>query len=206
MPYSHIIFDIDGTLIDTRYADMKGLQDTIRQLQGRTMELDELGFAFGIPGEKALARLGVEDPAAGNRLWHDNFMKYRSTIKFFDGIEELIKTLHAKGMNLGIITSKNRHEYAEDFLPLGLADYFGTVIRFEDSEQPKPSPYPMIKYLELAGADPKDAIYIGDTVYDFECASGAGVDFGVALWGAAMEIRGARHYLETPEEIDILFL
>lgn len=199
--YTHIVFDIDGTLIDTRYADMQGLQDTIMELQGRKIDIDELGFAFGIPGEVALGELGVEDPAEGNKLWHANFMKYRSSVKFFDGIEELVKMLHGKGINLGIITSKNKDEYSHDFLPLGLAGYFGTVIRFEDSKKPKPSPYPMLKYLELTGANPKDVIYIGDTVYDFECASGAGTAFGTAGWGAVAEIKGADHYFTAPGEI-----
>lgn len=201
MQYSHIIFDIDGTLIDTRHADLHGLQDTIMELQGRLVNIEDLGFAFGIPGEVALGQLGVDDPKEGNKLWHNNFMKYHSSIGFFEGIEELIKTLSAKGVNLGIITSKNNNEYIHDFIPLGLAEYFGTVIKFENSEKPKPSPYPMLKYLELTGARPEDAIYIGDTVYDFECAHNAGVAFGTAFWGAVANIPDAEHCFKTPDEI-----
>lgn len=67
-----IIFDVDGTLLDTEHAVLNSLQDTIVELKGEKLELPELSFALGIPGEVALKRVGGIDVEAGNNLWNNN--------------------------------------------------------------------------------------------------------------------------------------
>ena len=60
MKYKHLIFDIDGTLLDTEYAVLHSLQDTIIQYSHRKISLDELNFALGIPGDVALKKMGLQ--------------------------------------------------------------------------------------------------------------------------------------------------
>ena len=82
--------------------------------------------------------------------------------------------------------------------------YFSTVIFVEDSELPKPSPEPMLEYLKRTGANKRDVLYIGDSIYDFQCASNAGVEFGLALWGCnSVKHIQANYFFKTPK--DILF-
>lgn len=64
MGYKQIVFDVDGTLIDTEYAVIHSLQDTIRAINGKIISDKELTFALGITGENALQRLGVSDIAS----------------------------------------------------------------------------------------------------------------------------------------------
>ncbi len=64
MGYQQIVFDVDGTLIDTEYAVIHSLQDTIKTISGKTVPDKELTFALGITGENALQRLGVNDIAS----------------------------------------------------------------------------------------------------------------------------------------------
>ncbi|WP_321330951.1 HAD family hydrolase [uncultured Bacteroides sp.] len=205
MKYKHIVFDIDGTLIDTEKAILNSLQDTIIELQNRKIDLVELRFALGIPGETTLQQLGINDIQQGNKTWNNHLKKHIHSIKVFDGIEPLIKNLKEKQYTLGIITSKNRNEYKNDFEPFALEKYFKKVICVEDSEQPKPSPEPMMKYIEVTKAKKAEVLYIGDSIYDMQCALNAGVDFGLALWGrqSAGQIQ-ATYYFDTPQDIALV--
>lgn len=198
----HIVFDIDGTLIDTENALLLSLQDTISEITKQRIEISDLKFALGIPGEVTLNRLAIQNIAEANKIWNNNLTKYRSLISVFTGIELLLKELQKQGCPLGIITSKKRTEYTSDFMPFQLSGYFSTVICVEDSASPKPSPEPMIKYLKQTGTDAKDVLYIGDSDYDSQCAYGSGVKFGLALWGCkpAKPIR-ADYFLNKPQDI-----
>lgn len=202
MGYKHIIFDVDGTLLDTERCVLNSLQETIRVLQHREVEFSDLLFALGIPGEVTLKKLGVEDTTAGNKVWNSLFKKHFGSVKLFDGIVPLLDVLKEKGYKLGIITSKNPVEFANDFEPFGITHYFDTIICVTDAPRPKPSPDPMLAYLAKTGIDKREAIYIGDSPYDMYCARSAGVDFGLAVWGCrAKEPIDADYYFDTPEDI-----
>jgi HAD superfamily hydrolase (TIGR01549 family) len=205
MKYTHIIFDIDGTLIDTETAALTSLQDTIFELQHQKIEIEDLRYTFGIPSEVTLRELGVGDIQAGCRTWNDNMKKYFRTISVFDGIETLVKELKAQHYHLGIITSKTRKEYENDFLPFALGDFFETVITVEDALHPKPSPDPILKYLEIADAKKEEVLYVGDSIYDMQCALDADVDFGLARWGChSVRHIYATHYFNSPQDISYL--
>lgn len=198
----HIVFDIDGTLINTENAVLMALQDTILEVTNSKIELRDLRFALGIPGEVTLHKLGIKDVHNTNLKWNDYVKKYSYTISIFDGIIFVLKELSEKGFKLGIITSKNKTEYQNDFMPFGLAQYFNTVICVEDAVLPKPSPDPMLKYIEVTGVNKDEILYIGDTIYDYQCAKSADVAFGLALWGcSSVKHIYATHFFATPRDI-----
>jgi len=201
MKYKHIVFDIDGTLIDTEKAVLKSLQVTIKEYQNREVAIDELRFALGIPGNVALQKLGITNIKEVNAAWNIYMSEYAHTIEVFDGIERVLSDLRTNGLELGIISSKTHKEYKSDFSPFALEKYFGTVICFEDSMTPKPTAAPMLAYLKRTGANPDEVIYIGDTIYDMQCAKSAGVDFGLALWGCHSDDIRADCYFKSPTEI-----
>lgn len=198
MKYSHIVFDLDGTLIDTERAILPSLRDTLEELTGRPYEEQELTFALGITGADALERLGVADVSAALTLWIEKMYRYEDAVSLFGGVTETLLKLRERGLALGIVTSKTREEFAHDFNRFGIGGYFQTVVCAEDTAEHKPSPAPLLKYMELSGVPRGQALYVGDSIYDSRCAHAAGVDFALALWGAHDPAIPAQHRVQLP--------
>ena len=124
MKYKHIVFDIDGTLIDTEYAVLHSLQETIKGLSGREIPCSELRFALGITGTDALKKLEIKDTSYAIELWDKNMRNYTNTIKVFDGIVELLKNLISLDYEIGIVTSKTREEFTHDLSYCSTEEFF----------------------------------------------------------------------------------
>ncbi|MBL4934262.1 HAD family hydrolase [Clostridium sp. YIM B02515] len=200
--YDYIIFDIDGTLLDTEFAVLSSLQKLVFEELNKNLSFDELSFALGIPGEISLNRLGISNVSDCNVKWNKYLMEYFHHVKVFNGIKDTLIKLNEIGISTGIVTSKTREEFIDNFLPFELNDFFNIVVCADDTEKHKPNPDPILKFIELSGADKSKAIYIGDTKYDMDCALGAGIDFALALWGAKSSVGiDAKYILENPKEI-----
>lgn len=199
MRYRYAAFDIDGTLIDTERMALATLRETVLELTGRDCTTEELRFAFGIPGAETMRRLGI-DVAAGGGLWLKKLGENFGSVKVFDGIREVLETLRGEGCRIGIITSKLETEYNRDFLPFGLGDYFPITVCADECRRCKPFPEPALRFLEKTGASTDEVLYIGDTGYDADCAHGAGMAFGLALWGAHERVP-SEYYFAAPSEI-----
>lgn len=175
------------------------------ELLHEDMPESELKFALGIPGEVTLRRLGINDTLTANCKWNAHLLKYKSQIRLFTGIQDLLTSLKAERYSLGIVTSKTRNEFMADFAESsGLSDYFDVVVCAEDSARPKPAPDPLLAYLAMSGIDACDALYIGDTIYDSQCAQSAEVDFGLVLWSNAdSRAIPAKYSFKKPSDIPL---
>ncbi|MCU6709019.1 HAD family hydrolase [Paenibacillus sp. J5C_2022] len=203
--YKTIIFDVDGTLIDTEKAVLGSLQRMLKLEYGLSYEQAELAFVLGVPGASVLPRLGAHNVEAAIERWNEHMKDFKHTMRIFEGVPELLGQLYRRDVRTGIVTSKTKSELRDDFIPFGLMEYLSVVVCASDTLLHKPHPEPLQKFLELSGADPRTSIYIGDTIYDYQCARDAGVAFGLALWGAkTREGIHERHVLDSP--LDVLTL
>lgn len=198
--YKHIVFDVDGTLIDTEYAVLHSLKDLLKEEYNRDYKIEELEFALGITGEAAIKQLEISDIERTVDLWNDKLNKYKESVCVFNGIEELLKVLF-QNHKLGIVTSKTKEEFEEEVTHFGLNKYFGVIICADDTEKHKPNPEPLLKYMELANAKNKETIYIGDSIYDMQCAKASKVDFAFAKWGNKRQNIEAKYTLSQPSEL-----
>ena len=186
--YRCVIFDVDGTLIDTHKATILALDRVLKEMTGHKYDSEELKFAIGIPGEVSLPRFGIKDITFANMMWNKYLKEYQNYITVYSGTKELIIKLNSIGIKVGLVTSNTRYELnglLKYFEPFKLMNYVESSVCADDTDRHKPYPEPILKFLEIAKVDSKEAIYIGDTLYDMECAVGSKVDFGLAGWGNA---------------------
>ena len=200
MDFKQIVFDVDGTLIDTEYAVIHSLQDTIKAISGKIIPDKELTFALGITGENALQRLEVKDIGPALSMWDENMEKYRDTITVFDGIKELLEAVTELKLGIGIVTSKTREEFRSDFQKFDISSYFETVVCADDTLQHKPEPEPLLKYMEWTKCQADELLYIGDSIYDMQCAKLANANFGLAKWGAGNRVNAPNSFA-TPFDL-----
>jgi len=179
-----IIFDVDGTILDTEQAILQSLQRTLREETQKDYPFEALRFALGIPGKDALQRLNMDDIEAVHQKWSAAVLEFSHEVAVFENLEEVIQHLATKPLQMGIVTSKTAQEVVDEFDPFGLSDYFHQIVSASDTEKHKPHPEPLLKCLDALQVAPQEAIYIGDSIYDFQCAKQAGAKFALAHWGA----------------------
>jgi phosphoglycolate phosphatase-like HAD superfamily hydrolase len=200
--YNTVIFDVDGTLIDTERALIGSLQKLLMEYHDKEYQEQDLSFVLGVPGTVSLLKLGIKNADEANAKWNLYMKDLYHTVRVFDHIKSTLGKLKSSGAVTGIVTSKTRQELINDFVPFGLSDYLGHSVCADDTKKHKPSPEPLLKFLEITGVAPETSIYIGDTIYDMQCAADAGVDFGLALWGAKEAHRiNAKYKLSNPYEV-----
>jgi HAD superfamily hydrolase (TIGR01549 family) len=206
--YKYIIFDVDGTLIDTHEATIMALDKVLKEVTGHSFKREELLFAIGVSGKVSLPRFGITSRAdieSVSLKWSEYLRLYSMHIKMYPGIEKLFAELNENGAKMGLVTSNTRYELnalMQYFLPFNPRDYVEHIVCSDDTIRNKPHPDPILKFLELSGCQPSEAIYIGDTAHDFNCAQSAGVDFGLAAWGAG-DIRNIspRYIFKAPGSV-----
>lgn len=200
--YKCIIFDLDGTMLDTEKMNIIPLQKLIKEELGQTISYDELLKYRAYAGKKTLELLGFKNIEKSYEKWVKYVNEFEGGATLYDGFNEVMAGLDSNGIICGIASSKMKKQYEIDFLKTGLQIYMKSVVLAEDTENHKPHPEPLLKAVEILNIDPKDTIYIGDTIADYKSSKAAGMSFGLALWGAAdVSNINADYNLDKPSDI-----
>jgi pyrophosphatase PpaX len=207
-----VLFDLDGTLIDSGPIILASMQHAAQTVLGREIAADELARSIGGQGlvtqMEALDPDRVEELVEAYRLHNDPL---HETLEAFAGMVEVVPRLKAQGRKLGIVTAK-RHRtvaLALDRFPW-LGDQFDVVVAHEDTERHKPDPEPVLAAVDRLHARPAQAAYVGDSPFDIRAAKSAGA-FAVAVgWGGIHSDETLRAeepdaFVNDPEElVDVL--
>ncbi len=200
-PYKAVIFDVDGTLIDTGAAILNSLSATLAEM-GIVLREEDLVHSFGMPGKVYLASLGIQDVDGALHRWDEHYLRVHDGIEAFDGVEVVIEELKQRGIPIAVVTSKTRAEWSHAHEAFPCLRGFDAVVVADDTARHKPEPEPMLLALDRLGVSADEAVYVGDTVHDMRCAAGAGVDGALALWGCRNpEEITATHTLARPADI-----
>ena len=200
------LFDFDGTVADSIPGIMATLKKT-REVMGVPFDLDYAKSLIGTPLVKMGVNLCGEDRAAE---FVDTYrMSYldwgAEMIRYFDGMEDLLKDLNKAGLTCAVVTSKRRDSLDKNLDFLKGHDLFDLLVTKESTDFFKPHPAPVEYALTGLNAEAKQSVMIGDTHYDIECAQGAGVRTIGVTWGAEpeQELMKSRpdDIARTPEEL-----
>ncbi len=197
----HVIFDVDGTILDTQKPTLEALRIVIEEMQETTLP-EDISFIFGYTTEEGLRRLGCTNIQEVAERWVQKLGEQDRSGYVFPEIAELMQELKVQGYKIGVITNRLRHEYNFDFDKLAISEYIDFSVCADDVSLPKPSAEPMLYYLKQMHAKPDEAVFIGDTKADMLCAKQSDVISIVAGWGveAKDEIVGD-YYLATPIDL-----
>ncbi|MCS6919497.1 MAG: HAD-IA family hydrolase [Fimbriimonadales bacterium] len=205
-----VLFDIDGTLIDTVDLIVKALDYTYQKHLGVALPRAELRRLIGLPLKAQMRYL--DDRISGNAP-HDlmeadevaYYKAHRDLERVIPEAVQAVQTAYRKGYAVALVTSKNREELQITAPKLNIDAYVDAIVTSDDTERHKPLPDPVCKALERLRVAPEHAIYIGDTVFDISCGRAAGVLTAAVAWGAHLpeDLRAAQpdYYFETPADL-----
>lgn len=185
MKVNTILFDLDGTVLNTNDIIVQSFQHTYRTINGKEKKLEDILKAFGEPINITLKRevdIPVEDAIKIYRDFH--YEHFEDYISLFDGVENVIQKLSERGYKLGIVTSRMRRTTMIGLTKYHLAQYFKTIVTADDCKEHKPHPEPILKALEKLGSQPEEAIMIGDSPFDINGARNANVKSALVSWSA----------------------
>ncbi len=172
-----ILFDLDGTLIDSTQAILEGFEVAYATFNQPVPSAYQVTSLIGYPLESMFAQLGVPQEhvleyVKAYKAHYKIISKQQTTLLPF--AKEAILSAH-KIANLGIVTTKTA-QYSQDLLEhLGIMQYFNVLIGRESVEHPKPHPEPILKAIEALEARIESTWMIGDTILDLVAAQKAGV-------------------------------
>ena len=192
-PITTLLFDFDGTLLDTNELIIQSFLSVLgKRYPGRFTREDVLHFigpslkqTFDNIDENLTAELILE-----YRAW--NIEMHDQMVVEFDGVSETLRLLKARGIKMAIVSTK-KHDIIQRGLKLmGIEDIFEIVIALDDVVNPKPDPEPILLALKRLNATPQEALMIGDNSHDIE----GGKNALVRTAGVSWTVKGEA-YLET---------
>jgi pyrophosphatase PpaX len=184
MRFPVVLFDLDGTVVDSGGIILASMRHAARIVLGRDFRDDELLVNVGGPGlEAQMEALGPGRSAELVRVYREHNEPLHDTLEGFDGIETTLEALRERGQRLGIVTAKRRATVDLAFAQLPLAHLFETIVGGDETDRHKPDPAPLRLALERLAADPADAAYVGDSPYDMKAARAAGLFAVGVTWG-----------------------
>ncbi|MDR2088256.1 MAG: HAD-IA family hydrolase [Clostridiales Family XIII bacterium] len=183
-----ILFDFDGTIMDTNRVIINSWQHTFRTLTGAERPVADIVATFGEILHDTVARFFPDVPVGEAVEVYRSYHKanFGPMISVFPGVRELLEALKARGCTLAVVTSRLPATTAEGLDKYGLSGYFDTVVTCDDCKRFKPDPEPALIALERLGKKPEEALMVGDTRNDILCARGAGVKSVLVGWSVAV--------------------
>ena len=189
-----LVFDLDGTLVDTKY-DMLEAGNLVFESQGWATRLKGFsGLQTAIQGGRAILRYGLkgEGISFNENLLRDYYQLYLHNYDSvldnrsmnYDGVVVTLEKLHLMGVKLGLCTNKPEKQARELLKRVGLIDFFkGSFIGSDTIGIAKPDPKPLLEAIYRLDKKPEDVFFVGDTNTDARAAKNANVDFIFCQYG-----------------------
>jgi pyrophosphatase PpaX len=178
-----VLFDLDGTLLDSERVDLLSMTRLFRDDLGLDVGEEDVSGYRSIPSREVLGQVApdrVEELLAAWLRYHEELL---DEAQLFPGVLESMQTLSRADLGLGVVTGQSKAELnvtRRQFPMDGLIDVW---VSSDDAPFSKPHPAPLFVALETLGCPAGQAVMIGDTGFDMEAGRRAGTLLGAALWG-----------------------
>jgi len=203
-----VLFDLDGTLIDSIPLIVASMTYAFAG-RSRAPTVEEWVARIGTPLD-GMIRLWAEDDddlaVLKERYKEHQREHHDSMVTAFPGVPELLERLAARGTALAVVTSKLEASAERSLGFLGLARHFRAVVGLGATSRHKPDPEPVRHALSLLAADASGAAFVGDSPHDVAAGNGAGVATVAGLWGpfGREELAPANPTAFAPTVADVL--
>jgi pyrophosphatase PpaX len=211
MRYPTVLFDLDGTLIDSGEIILSSFRHATQTVLEREIPDEVLAAAVG--GSNIYDQMRAFDEEHVDelvRVYREHNEPLHDDLVAFEGVERVLERLKSEGRQLGIVTAKRRRTVDLAFAILPLERYFDAVVTAEQTEHHKPHPEPVLTALERLGSEPADAAFVGDSPFDMGAGKAAGVFTVAVSWGKIHPVErlrdaGADAVVHSPDELlDVL--
>ncbi len=192
-PLAAVLFDLDGTLVDTIPLILACYEHTLHVHlpgydPGRRVIIANLGRSLDDILFDYARDAGVADPATIGREMLKTYRAFQRVhlpllIRPYDGIREMLAGLKGRGLTLGVVTSKVEWAARETYGRYRLDEFLSVEVFHDDTERHKPDPEPLLHAAEKGGLAAARTVYVGDSVHDMAAGKAAGMRTIGALWG-----------------------
>ncbi len=185
--YPLIIFDWDGTLIDSQSHIVDSMRGAILEEGLEVPDDDEIRHIIGLSLPVAITRLLPEVGKEQVQRIADGYRElfFRDSHRMeqmFEGVDDIIRDLHGRGYQLAVATGKSRRGLDLGLQMTGLGKYFH-ITRCADETRSKPHPQMLEEILTDLDLRPRQAVMVGDTQYDMDMARSIGMDSLAVTYG-----------------------
>jgi pyrophosphatase PpaX len=201
-----VLFDLDGTVVDSGPIILASMRHATRTVLGREIPDEALMATVGGPGlESQMREFGGEEHLdelvsvyrAHNEPLHES-------LQLFPGMEGVLRALREQGRRLGLVSAKRRATVELAFAATAIGPLFDVVVGGDEARRQKPEPDTLLLALERLGAQPAEAVYVGDSPFDIAAATAGGLTAVGVSWGGVHDrslLRGADIVVDRPEDL-----
>src|SRR5215216_3047118 len=164
-----ILFDLDGTLIDTIELILNSARHAFQKLERECPSDEEWTAGIGIPLSTMFRRYARDDAdcvALIGAYREYQLANHDRLTRCYDDVVEVVRGLHERGHSIGIVTSKSESLALRGLTHVGLARYMDTIVGCDSTARHKPDPEPVRIALHRLDSRPENAIFVGDSVHD----------------------------------------
>ena len=184
-----VLFDFDGTIMDTNTIILESWKHTFNTVLGRDPVHEEIVATFGEPLDVTMKKMFPDRDTHEMVETYRNYQRhiYKDAITMFPGTKEAILELKRRGCKVAIVTSRLWSSTTQGLYKFDIAELFDAVVSAEDTTAHKPDPTPCLLCLEKLGMKPEDALMVGDSKFDILCARNAGVESCLVSWTISVD-------------------
>ncbi|HYC49776.1 MAG TPA: HAD-IA family hydrolase [Gemmatimonadaceae bacterium] len=206
-----VLFDLDGTLIDSIELILNSARYAFRERQGYVPSDAEWLTGVGIPLVNMFRRYESDESrveALIARYREYQLQHHDRLVRCYDAVVETVDHIRAAGHPVAIVTSKAGWLAQRGLEHVGLGSHFDVIIGCDSCLRHKPDPEPVHMALERLQYQPADAVFVGDSIHDMHAGRAAGVTTIAALWGPFtcedLVASDPSHYLERIADLPTL--